>query len=51
MDAVLRVGAAVELLGVVIPPEDGGVEHQHGVGGTGEQELRGMAALGPVQWA
>ena len=51
MDAVLRVGAAVELLRVAIPPEDGRVEHEHGVGRTGEQQLSGVAALGPVQRA
>ena len=46
---MLGVGAAVEFLRVLISPEGGGVEHQHGVGGAGEHQLSGVAALGPVQ--
>ena len=49
MGAVLRVCAAVKFLRVLISPEGGRVQHQHGVGRAGEHQLRGVAALGPVQ--
>ena len=43
--------SVVSLLPYLVSPEDGGVEDEHGAGRTGEHQLRGVAALGPVQQA
>ena len=45
--AVLGAGAAVEL--GVGHGEGGGLGDEHGAGRAGEQQLRGVAALRPVQ--